>query len=332
MADPVTAQFAEIISNMTFEKVRASVLEQIRWRVLDVLAVALTMNINPADGEPGQQAWGAVLSDAPQVDHNALRYLQVHPVLSALANGAMLDLQPHRPQAHGGAASLDAAIIPAAWAQVEACQGSGQLLMNALAAGYTATELLSGLERSNGNHEWDAGVSSGTVGAAAAVARARNLPAPAVLNAVGFAATQAAQLAGNATTASRVTAGPGFYRPSRDAADLPGPGRAAMDGVLCAQMAALGARCPNAMIDQLQAAVGTVTCLSVMTDAWSADTQRLAAKVKKEAIETFRKRVSAVISPSETQMFINVVQRLEHVAPGELMLHLISRIRSRLDS
>lgn len=328
MTDSVAAQFAEIISNMTVESVRTSVSEAIRWRMLDALAATLIADVTPCAGQYRAQPDQA---NAAQADNNALQYLQVHPILSALTNGAMLDLRRHRLTAHGWPVALDAAIIPAAWAQVQACEGSGQSLMDALVAGYTATDMLQALARVDVHWKWNAGLCSGTVGAAVAAARASNLTAPAMLNAMGFAAAQAAQLAENATTASCVKANAGAYGDFHDAADLPGPGRAAMDGVLCAQMAALGARCPSVFIEQLQAAIGSVNLHSVMTDAWSAAARRLAENAKSEAIRGFRKQVAAVIGASQTQALIDLVQRLEHAAPGELMSHLTGRIGLRQD-
>jgi 2-methylcitrate dehydratase PrpD len=327
MTDPVTAQFAQLISNMAVENMPVAATEQIRWRVLNALATMLSADINLTATVP--QASGT--TSGSRAAMNATGYFHNKPVLSALANGARLDAWQHGAGVYPGSMMGDVAIIPAAWALIQDCQGSGHLLMSALAAGYVATGVLANLPDIDHSRTWRAGAFSGTVGAAAAAARASDLPATATLDAMGFAAAQAAQLAANAAIAAQASAYNAAGGVRQEQPDLPGPGRSAMDGVLSARMAALGGHCPPALIDQLQLAMGTVNLNRALPEAWTA-VQRNRPCTGAEAIQGFREQVASVIGDGEAETIIGLILRLEHTAPGELISYVTERIGSRLDS
>jgi 2-methylcitrate dehydratase PrpD len=329
MTDPVTAQFAQLISKMAVENMPVAATEQIRWRVLKALATILSADINPRATVPHTTINGT--SSGPPAAHDTTGYIQNQPVLSALSTGAMLDIRQPGADGHSGFMAVDAAIIAAAWALAQTCQSSGHVFMSALAAGYLATALLADLPDIDYSRAWRAGAVSGTVGAAVAAARANQLAATATLDAMGFAAAQAAQLEQNAATAAQTITNDAAGEVCQEPPDLPGPGRAAMDGVLSAHMATLGGHCPPALIEQLQLAMGTVNLDRALPDAWAA-VQRNRPCTGIEAIRCFRKQVAPVISDGEAETIIGLILHLEHTAPGELTTYVNERIGTRLGS
>lgn len=329
MTDPVTAQFAQLISNMAVENLPVAATEQIRWRVLKALATILSADINPRATVPRTTIIGTSSGSPAALDTTG--YFQNHPLLSALSIGAMLDIRQPGADVRSGFTAVDAAIIPAAWVLVQDCQSSGHLFMSALAAGYLAAAVLADLPDIDCSRAWRAGVVSATVGAAVAAARARQLAATATLDAMGFAAAQAAQLEQNRAIAAQISANDAVGGVCQDPPDFPGPGRAAMDGVLSAHMATLGGHCPPVLIEQLQLAMSTVNLDRALPDAWAAfQCNRPCTSI--EAIQGFRKQVASVISDSEAETIIGLILQLEHTAPGELTTYVNERIGSCLDS
>ncbi len=329
MTDPVAAQFAQFISNMAVENMPVAATEQIRWRMLKALATILSADINPRATVPRTTIIGTS-SDSPTA-LDATGFVQNQPVLSALAIGAMLDIRQPGADVPAGFITVDAAIIPAAWAWVQAYQGSGHVFMSALAAGYLATAVLADLPDIDCSRAWRAGVVSGTVGAAVAAARARQLAVTATLDAMGFAAAQAAQLEQNTVIAAQTSTNDAADGSCEDLPDLPGPGRAAMDGVLSAHMATLGGHCPPSLIEQLQQAMSAINLDRALPDAWAAF-QRSRPCTSIEAIQGFRKQVASLISDGEAETIIGLILHLEQTAPGELTTYVNERLGARLDA
>ena len=336
MSDPVIRQFAQLISNMAIENVPVAATEQIRWRVLNAFATMLSTDINQAQratvlqavaiGNNGNHAGNSVSGMA-----NARQALPKPSALLALLYGATLDVaQPDADRA-SAVRAVDAAIIPAAWALVQARQGSGHLFMSALAAGYSATAILTGLCGTDQSRAWQAAADNGAVGAAAAAARANQLAASGTLDAMGLAAAQAAQLAENAALLGQAGAYDAVGGVDQGQCDLPGPGRAATDGVLSAQMAALGGHCLPVTIDQLQLAMGSLNLNRALSEAWTALAlhQPIACD---QAARSFRQRVAPVIGADETETIIQLMLRLEHTASGELAACMDECIGFRLNS
>src|SRR5690606_4773327 len=101
---------------------------------------------------------------------NARQSLPKPSALLAMLYGATLDVEQPDEDRTSAARTVDAAIIPAAWALVQARQGSGHLFMSALAAGYSATAVLTGLRGTDQSRAWQAAAVNGAVGAATAAA------------------------------------------------------------------------------------------------------------------------------------------------------------------
>ena len=336
MSDPVIRQFAQLISNMAIENVPVAAKEQIRWRVLNAFATMLSKDMNQtrqatvpqavAIGTRGNNTNNSVSGMA-----SATQTLPKSSALFALLYGATLDIEPSDADRAAASRTVDAAIIPAAWALVQAHQGSGHLFMSALAAGYSATAVLTGLHGAGQSCAWQVAAVNGAVGAAAAAARANQLSAAATLDAMGFATAQAAQLAENAAMLAQAGTYDAADGVDQGQYDLPGPGRAATDGVLSAQMAALGGHCLPVMTDQLQQAMDSVNLNRALSEAWTAVAlhQPIACD---QAVRDFRQRVASVIGADETETIIQLVLRLEHTTPGELAACMDACIGIRLNS
>lgn len=319
------ARLANFIDAITLGSLPASFVEQIRCRVLNALAMSLTTEMDKRNWTPNNI--DERRNYTAQAGANALEHQQIQPALSALANGIMLSSRYADEQVPAEVAQIDSAILPAAWAVVESRQGDGQSLMEALAAGYATTAVLFDLVRAQAIPAWQVGVTTGTVGAAAAAAKASSLSAGATLDAMGFAAGLAKQAAWDTQNAqdTRSTAR-SQVEPSRSPG-RPGSGKAAMDGVLSASMAWLDAHCPPALMTQLQMGMETVDAAFVLSGLRFPTVQNAGvfAETEAVAIQRFSAEVSSVISVSHAQALIGVIKRLELASSGELMAYITRR-------
>lgn len=105
MSDPVTAQFAQLISTITIENVPVAAAEQIRWRVLKAFATILSADINQRKTISRVTATtgpGTSTRSGSQAALGSTGYAQHQPVLSALSTGAILDIRQPGAQMHAG--------------------------------------------------------------------------------------------------------------------------------------------------------------------------------------------------------------------------------------
>lgn len=291
-------KLAQFISNITFEKVPVSVREQIRWRLLDALSTLLgdetnVMRLVPitSQGRSGHEQ-ASVAAEG--------RALSLESAQIALSVGALLEAGPLPAWSTQAFAKTNASIIAAAWSAVESTGGNGRLLMEALATGYAAAAVLAEGVPDDDTLAGRVGACSAAVGAAAAAAKAQGLSATATLNAMGFAAGQAAQLAEDTNKRS-------------DAVGQSGAARAAMDGVLSAHMAATGAVSPADLINLLRQGRQAVP---IGADAWQLALDRQPAPTADQSAQRFRERLSASNGMARIDAIIKLIARLEHTEPG----------------
>lgn len=153
-----------------------------------------------------------------------------HPAVSALANGILANAADNDDTHKRALIHVGSVVVPAALAVAEERGLGGRDVVAALVAGYEVA-VRAGLAVMPSHYRfWHSTATNGTFGAAAAAARALGLEAAQIQAALGFAGTQAAGL--NA-----------FFETGDDTKSLH-PGKAAMNGVLAARLAALGASSP----------------------------------------------------------------------------------------
>lgn len=291
-------KLAQFISNITFEKLPASVREQIRWRLLDALNTLL--------GDETNVMRLASITSQGRSDHEQAsvaakgRPLSLESAQFALSVGASLEAAPLRVSSTQGLAQANAAIIAAAWSTIESIDGNGCLLMEALAAGYVVTGVLAEWVPDDDTLVRRLSACRATIGAAAAAAKAQGLSAAATLNAMGFAVGQATHLAE-------------YAQKSSDAAGQPGAARAAMDGVLSAGMAATGAACPAELTNPLRQALDTA---SISANPWQSWLDQQPAPTADQTVQFFRERLSSRIGGARVEAIVELIEQLEHTDSG----------------
>jgi 2-methylcitrate dehydratase PrpD len=152
------------------------------------------------------------------------------PAVAALGNGMLVNATDNDDTHKRALAHIGSVVMPAALAMVETMKGDGRDLVCALVAGYEVTARVGMAVMPTHYRFWHSTATNGTFGAAAAAGRALKLDPVQMRAAFGFAGTQAAGL----NT---------FFESGDDSKSLH-PGKAGLNGVLSAQMAAMGLTSP----------------------------------------------------------------------------------------
>ncbi len=229
----VTSRLSAFVAETEVGSIPAEVMHQGRRCLVDWLGVAIT-----GANEDGAEILGRVSAVlAPGEDGTVVGQRRRLPYpFAALVNGFqshVLDYDstynPGRTTVHG-----NAPVWPAVFAAAEWRRSGGREALAAFILGWeTQVRIALGAGPAHYDIGWHVTGTVGHFGAAAAVARLLGLPAPAVVHALGTAGTQAAGL-------KQVygSMGKAFH-----------PGKAAMDGLLAAALAAEGFTSTDAIVE-----------------------------------------------------------------------------------
>lgn len=223
-----TLELASFASALRFEDLPAPVVRQTSRFLLDALGCAL----------------GAYREDSRKTDlitktvegmqaagrSTAIGIGAVHPTVAALGNGMLINATDNDDTHKRALIHVASVVVPAALAMTEHTGGSGKDLVAALVAGYEVTARVGMAVMPTHYRFWHSTATNGTFGAAAAAGRAMALNPEQIRAAFGFAGTQAAGL----NT---------FFESGDDTKALH-PGKAGFNGVLSAQLAAMGMTSP----------------------------------------------------------------------------------------
>lgn len=225
--------FADFFHGTGYEDIPAPVIHRARWLMLDLMGVTvggLRMTMPRVLGEYLAGLGGK--AEAALIGHG-IRVPAIHAALGNGSYGHALDMDDG--YRYGGVHS-GVATIPAAMAMAEARGSSGRELLRAIVLGY---EIINRLSRAmNPSHLGRGFHTTGTLGAlgaAAACAVLCELDRNGIRNALGLAALQGAGLL-------EVLHAGAMAKPIH-------PGKAAMAGVLSAEMAARGVEGPASALD-----------------------------------------------------------------------------------
>ncbi len=222
MPEPVTALLAETLASLRPHDMPASVIEDTRRTVLDWLGSALAGSLEA----PARIAQRIAATFGASDEASVFGWGRGSAVAAAFANGVashILELDDvHKGSTLHGAAP----IVPAALAVAEREHASGRAFLLAVAVGYEAALRIG--EAVNPSHYrfWHPTGTAGTFGAAAAAGSLMKLTAAQMRDALGSAGTQAA----------------GLWEFNADGSMSKHlhPGKAAMNGVLSADLACAG--------------------------------------------------------------------------------------------
>jgi len=228
MMQTLTDAVAGFVARLRYEDLTDAVVDKARLVLLDAIGCAIG-----AFAEDPRKAQIAVrLAQQFGTDGAAtvIGGARTHPAAAALANGMLINATDNDDTHKRALAHLGSVVVPAALAATEARGGSARQLIVALVAGYEVAARVGMAVMPSHYRFWHSTATNGTFGAAAAAARAWGLDAARVRTALGFAGTQAAGL--------------NTFFESGDDSKSVHPGKAAMNGLLSAMLAELGATSP----------------------------------------------------------------------------------------
>lgn len=228
MRQTLTGSMADFVAGLRYEDLPAPVVEQAKRVLLDAIGCALAAFTE--DARKAGIATRLAAQFAASGRSTVIGGVRTHPAVAALANGMLINATDNDDTHKRALAHLGSVAVPAALAATEARGGSGRQLILALVAGYEVAARVGMAVMPSHYRFWHSTATNGTFGAAAAAARAWDLDVDGVRTALGFAGTQAAGL--------------NTFFESGDDSKSVHPGKAAMNGVLSAVLAELGASSP----------------------------------------------------------------------------------------
>lgn len=232
-----TKALAEFVATLRYEELPEAVVTQACRLILDAVGCAVAAwTEDPEKARiardiaalyPASPGAGAGVIGAPQ--------LAAQPAFAALANGILINAADNDDTHKRALLHVGSVIVPTALALAETERLSGRDLILALVAGYEVAVRVGMAVMPTHYRFWHSTATNGTFGAAATAAKALRLDAEGTRRALGLAGTQAAGL--------------NTFFESGDMTKSIHPGKAALNGVLSAQMATLGATSPPTILE-----------------------------------------------------------------------------------
>ncbi len=231
-----TRALAEFAAGLRAEALPPEVLHQACRLVLD--AVGCAISAWAEDPEKTRVAVAtARLYPAPQGASviGAEGSVRALPAFAALANGMLVNAADNDDTHKRALLHVGSVVVPAALALAETERLSGLRMLAAIVAGYEVAVRVGMAVMPTHYRFWHSTATNGTFGAAATAAHALGLGADAMQAALGVAGTSAGGL--------------NTFFESGDMTKSIHPGKAAMLGVLAAQMARAGATAPPGILE-----------------------------------------------------------------------------------
>ena len=230
-----TRALAEFTASITPDALPAEVRRQAARLVLDALGCAMAAWTEDAEKSRIARDIAALYPGAPGAHVMGTKGAAVQPAFAALANGILINAADNDDTHKRALLHVGSVMVPTALALAEARGLSGRAMLAALVAGYEVAVRVGMAVMPTHYRFWHSTATNGTFGAAAGGAHAMGLDADGVQRALGLAGTQAAGL--------------NTFFESGDMTKSIHPGKAALNGILSAQLAALGATSPPGILE-----------------------------------------------------------------------------------
>lgn len=227
-APTATDRLAAFVAELRFAALPPEVVAQARRVILDALGCAFAAHAE----EPAKAAVALGLAarfPAPEAAQ-VIGGPRTAPAIAALANGFLVNATDNDDTHKRALLHVGSVVVPAALAMVQERSGTGRDLIAAVVAGYEVCTRVGMAVMPAHYAFWHSTATNGTFGAAVAAAHVAGLDAAGVRTALGLAGTQAAGL--------------NTFFASGDDSKSVHPGKAAMNGILAATLAELGASAP----------------------------------------------------------------------------------------
>ena len=230
-----TRTLAEFVARLRYEDLPQAVVDQACRIVIDTLGCALSAWTE----DPGKSRIALEIAKLYGAERGAsvigVASVKAQPAFAALANGILANAADNDDTHKRALLHTGSVVVPPALALAETRGLSGRELILALVAGYEVAVRVGMAVMPTHYRYWHSTATNGTFGAAACAAKALGLDADGVQRALGLAGTQAAGL--------------NTFFESGDMTKSIHPGKAALNGILSAQLAQLGATSPPGILE-----------------------------------------------------------------------------------
>lgn len=230
-----TRAVAEFVAGLRYEHLPEAVVRQACRLVLDAVGCAVSAwTEDPAKARIARDI--AALYPAPAGGGViGVAGARAQPAFAALANGILVNAADNDDTHKRALLHVGSVVVPAALAMAEAHGLTGRQFIAALVAGYEVAVRVGMAVMPTHYRFWHSTATNGTFGGAATAANALGLDADGAQRALGLAGTQAAGL--------------NTFFESGDMTKSLHPGKAALNGMLSAQLAQLGMTSPPNMLE-----------------------------------------------------------------------------------
>ncbi|MGA9864886.1 MAG: MmgE/PrpD family protein [Acetobacteraceae bacterium] len=230
-----TRTLGAFVAGLTFGSLPTRVAAQAGDVILDTLGCCIAAWTE----DPDKAAIATKLAGTFRADPVALiwgsRGVRTDAGLAALANGILANAADYDDTHKRALLHTGSVIVPVVLALAEEKRLTGRQVLTAIVAGYEVAVRVGMTVMPSHYRFWHSTATNGTFGAAASAASALGLDAERATFALGFAGTQAAGL--------------NTFFSYGDFTKSLHPGKAALNGVISARLAAIGATSPPTMIE-----------------------------------------------------------------------------------
>lgn len=230
-----TRALAKFVAALRPEDLPKEVSAQAARVVLDALGCAVAAWTEDAAKARIARDIAAMYPAAPGAGVIGARGVSAQPAFAALANGILVNAADNDDTHKRALLHAGSCVVPPALALAETRGLSGARLLAAVVAGYEVAVRVGMAVMPTHYRFWHSTATNGTFGGAASAAHAMGLDADGAQRALGLAGTQAAGL--------------NTFFESGDMTKSLHPGKAALNGVLSAQLAALGMTAPPGILE-----------------------------------------------------------------------------------
>lgn len=230
-----TRAMAEFVAALKPEDLPSEVMAQAARVLLDAVGCAVAAWTEDREKARIARDIAAMYPARPGAGVIGAAGVSAQPAFAALANGILINAADNDDTHKRALLHVGSVVVPAALALAETRGLSGRRMLAALVAGYEVAVRVGMAVMPTHYRFWHSTATNGTFGGAATAAHAMGLDADGVQRALGLAGTQAAGL--------------NTFFESGDMTKSLHPGKAALNGVLSAQLASLGMTSPPGILE-----------------------------------------------------------------------------------
>ncbi|MBB5691424.1 MmgE/PrpD family protein [Roseomonas alkaliterrae] len=230
-----TRALAEFVAALRHEDLPPEVMAQAARVALDAIGCAVAAWTEDREKARIARDIAAMYPAQPGAGVIGAAGLAAQPAFAALANGILVNAADNDDTHKRALLHVGSVVLPASLALAQARGLGGRPMLAAIVAGYEVAVRVGMAVMPTHYRFWHSTATNGTFGGAASAAHAMGLDADGVQRALGLAGTQAAGL--------------NTFFESGDMTKSLHPGKAALNGVLSAQLAALGMTAPPGILE-----------------------------------------------------------------------------------